>query len=330
MRTTFKALLDSGETIVTDGGMGTMLFEMGLGQGASPELWNVEQPDKIRRVHREYIEAGSQIVLTNTFGCNRMRLTLHKLQDRAAELNTAAAQLAIAEAEAASHPVVVAGDIGPTGSLLKPLGTATYEEMVETFQEQAQALIEAGVDVIWIETMSAIEEVQAAVEAVRNVDPDFPVVSTMTFDTNGYTMMGISPQKALDMLKALDVIALGGNCGNGPGEIIEVIGKMRASDQEQVIVAKANAGIPHLENGIPVYDGTPEIMGEYAVRVRNLGANIIGACCGSTPEHIRHIKMALDSTPFKMATLDESAVGKPQKSEQRRSRTRDRLRNRNS
>jgi methionine synthase I (cobalamin-dependent) len=294
MRAALENLIAAGETIIADGGMGTMLFSLGLEQGDSPELWNVEQPEKVRSVHRAYIEAGAQIILTNTFGCNRLRLGLHDLSDLAARLNKAAAKLARAEADAADHPVVVGGDIGPTGGLLKPVGDLEYEEVVAAFEEQAGALAEGGVDVLWVETMSALEEVQAAVEACRRVAPDFPIVTTMTFDTNGFTMMGVSPEKALRAMQNLGVIALGANCGNGPDEIIGVIEKMHALSPAVPLIAKANAGIPHLENGIPVYDATPEMMAGYAVEVRNLGARIIGACCGSTPEHIRQMKAALD------------------------------------
>lgn len=303
MRTTLQELIETGQTIIADGGMGTMLFSLGLAQGMSPELWNVEQPDRIRSVHRAYIEAGAQIILTNSFGCNRLRLELHDLSDRAVEFNRAAAGLACAEAEAADHPVVVAGDIGPTGGLLKPLGKLEYADMVEVFAEQAKGLIEGGVDVIWIETMSALEEVRAAAEAARQVAPDVPIVTTMTFDTNGYTMMGVSPEQALRAMSELNVLALGGNCGNGPDEIMGVIGKMHAGDPDAVLVAKANAGIPHLKGGVPVYDGTPEIMAEYAVKVRNLGARIVGACCGSTPAHIQQMKAALEREPYKPLTL---------------------------
>ncbi len=293
MRTSLQDLLASGETIIADGAMGTMLFSLGLTQGDSPELWNVEHPDRVRSVHRGYIEAGAQIILTNTFGCNRLRLGLHNLSERAAELNRAAARLACEEAEAAPHPVVVAGDIGPSGYILAPYGELTFDEAVAAFEEQARALVEGGVDVLWIETMSDLEEVRAAVEGCRRVAPAFPLVTTMTFDTRGRTMMGVTPEQALNTLSKFDVLALGGNCGNGPDEIKTVITKMHALNPDVVLVAKANAGIPHLENGVPVYDGTPEIMAEYAVQLRAEGARIIGACCGSTPSHIRAMSQAL-------------------------------------
>ncbi len=293
MRTTLNDLLMTGEVVIADGGMGTMLFSMGLANGESPELWNVEQPEKVASVHRSYIGAGAQIILTNTFGCNRYRLMLHKLQDRVQELNLAAAKIAREVADAAPFPVVVAGDIGPTGGILAPLGDLEYADARSAFEEQAQALRDGGVDVLWIETMSALEEVRAAAEACHRVAPNLPIVTTMTFDTHGRTMMGVTPEKALEALKQLSPVALGGNCGNGLAEIQTVIRKMRAADPDVILVAKANAGIPRLEGGKAIYDATPEDMGGYAIACRDLGANIIGACCGSTPDHIREIARAL-------------------------------------
>jgi 5-methyltetrahydrofolate--homocysteine methyltransferase len=299
MKTTLQDLLATGETILADGAMGTRLFDLGLEHGASPELWNVEQPDKIRQVHREYIEAGAQIVLTNTFGCNRLRLKLHNLSDRVVELNKAAAQLLRAEADSFPQPIVVAGDIGPTGSVMLPYGEMEFDEAVDVFAEQAGALVEGGVDVLWIETMSDLEEVRAAVEGVRRVAPDFPVVATMTFDTHGHTMMGVSPEKALEVMSGFDLLVLGGNCGNGPGEIETVIEKMAAAGASVPLIAKSNAGIPHLEDGIPTYDATPEMMAAHAIKVRDLGARIIGGCCGNTPAHIRAMAEALGKVSVK-------------------------------
>lgn len=293
MRTTLQDLLAAGTPVVADGGMGTMLFSLGLEQGASPELWNVDHPDRIRSVHRGYIEAGARIILTNSFGGNRVRLGTHDLAGRAAELNTAAARLARAEADAVPQPVVVGGSMGPTGQMLAPMGALSFEDAVDAFAEQARALVEGGVDVLWIETMSDLEEVRAAHTACRQVAPDVPVVTTMTFDTKGRTMMGVTPERALSTLGEFGVIALGANCGNGPDEIEGVIEKMRAAGPDVPLVAKANAGLPHMVDGVAVYDATPDVMAGYARRVREHGAQIIGACCGSTPDHIRAIAQAL-------------------------------------
>lgn len=293
MKTSLHDLLASNRAVVADGAMGTMLFALGLANGESPELWNVEQAEKVRSVHRAYIEAGAQIVLTNTFGCNRVRLGMHGLEERAAEFNVAGARNARAEADAAADPVVVGGSMGPTGSMLMPYGTLEFDEAVDAFAEQAQALIEGGVDVLWIETMSDLEEVRAAVEGCRRADPAFPLVTTMTFDSHGRTMMGVTPVRALETLGALHVTALGGNCGNGTKEIETVIEQMRAADPAVVLVAKANAGLPRMTDAGAVYDATPEDMAQYALRIRDLGARVIGACCGSSPDHIRAMAAAL-------------------------------------
>lgn len=293
MQTTLQALIERDGPVVADGGMGTMLFSMGLERGSSPELWNVTRPDDVRSIHRQYIQAGAEIILTNTFGGNRFRLDTHDLGERAAELNRAAAELARAEADAASRLVVVGGSMGPTGQMLAPLGTLAFEDAAAAFEEQARALVAGGVDVLWIETMSDLEEVRAAVEGARKAAPDMPIVATMTFDTKGRTMMGVTPERALEALRAFGVLALGGNCGNGPDEIEGVIEKMHAAGEGVTLIAKANAGLPHMEGGIAVYDATPEDMAAYAARVRTLGAQIIGACCGSTPDHIRAIAGAL-------------------------------------
>ena len=293
MRTTWWDLLAADGPIVADGGMGTMLFSMGLARGESPEMWNDERQDDVRSIHRAYIQAGAQIVLTNSFGGNRYRLGMHDLAERAAELNTAAARLARAEADAAERAVVVGGSMGPTGQMLAPMGTLPFDDAVAAFEEQARALAAGGVDVLWIETMSDLEEVRAAVEGCRRAAPDVPVVTTMTFDTRGRTMMGVKPEQALEALQAFGVVALGANCGNGPDELETAVGKMRDAGSPVPLVAKANAGLPHMEGDVAVYDASPDVMAEYAVRVRDQGARIIGACCGSTPDHIRAITQAL-------------------------------------
>ncbi|MCC6905190.1 MAG: homocysteine S-methyltransferase family protein [Anaerolineae bacterium] len=283
-------LLESGRPVITDGAMGTVLFALGLERGSVPDLLNVERPELIRQVHRSYIEAGSQIILTNSFGGSRVRLGTHGMPERAAGLNAAAAVLARAEADAAPRGVLVGGDIGPTGLLLKPYGDLTFEEATAAFEEQIRALAAGGVDAIWIETMYDLEEVRAAVEAAHRAAPELPVVATMTFDAHGRTMMGTTPEQAVEVLSGLGVAALGGNCGNGTEEILTVVEKMRAARPDVVLVAKANAGMPRLSTSDRLeYDATPETMAEYAGRVQELGATIIGACCGSTPEHIRAI-----------------------------------------
>jgi 5-methyltetrahydrofolate--homocysteine methyltransferase len=196
----WETLLARPGLILADGGMGTMLMGLGLPSGAAPEPWNVEQPDRVRQVHRAYLQAGSRIILTNTFGCNRLRLGLHNLQDRVAEFGVAAARLVRQEIEASGVQAVVAGDIGPSGGILAPLGELEPEQAVEAFAEQAGALVEGGADVIWIETLSSLEEMRAAVDGVRRASREIPIVATMTFDTRGRTMMGVTPEQAVHEL----------------------------------------------------------------------------------------------------------------------------------
>lgn len=289
----FEELLHTPGPVLLDGAMGTMLMDAGLEQGDPPEGWNVLHPDRVREVHREYIQSGSRLILTNSFGGTRFRLQLHDLQERVVELNKAAAQIARAEADAAPHTVVVAGSMGPSGQLMEPMGTLTYEGAKAAFAEQAAALAIGGVDVLWIETMSDLQEVKAAIEGARSVS-DLPVVATMTFDTHGRTMMGVKPEQALEFLQGFDLSAIGGNCGNGPEEIEAVITAMQAGAPEVPLIAKANAGLPYWEGGELKYDGTPEVMGNYARRVYDLGAKLIGGCCGNTPEHIKFMSAALN------------------------------------
>jgi len=269
--------------------MGTMLFAAGLQFGDPPEVWNLSHPDVVRRIQRGYLEAGSRILLTNTFGGNRLRLGLHGLQDRVAELNRTAAILARAEVDAAGGRALVAGDIGPSGEIVAPLGTLAYEVAVDAFAEQAAALVAGGVDLIWIETMSDLQEIRAAIEGVRRTASGIPVIATMTFDTRGHTMMGVSPEQAVEALAAWGADAIGGNCGNGPDEMLAVIERMHAVAPDTLLVAKSNAGMPELVDMQAVYRADPETMADQALAMRRAGARIIGGCCGSTPAHLAAI-----------------------------------------
>ena len=204
-----------------------------------------------------------------------------------------AALLLRAEVDAAGGGALVAGDIGPTGSIMMPLGTLEFDEAVDVFAEQAAGLVAGGVDLIWIETMSALEEIHAAIDGVRRVAPEIPLIATMTFDTRGHTMMGISPERAAHALVESGVDALGGNCGNGPDELIPVIAKMRAAEPDAILVGKSNAGMPELVDMKAVYLAEPAMMARYALDLRAAGASIIGACCGSTPAHLTAMAEAL-------------------------------------
>ncbi len=289
-----QKLLAAGQPIILDGAMGTMLMNAGLEAGNAPEKWNVLHPEIIQKIHRDYIHAGAQIILTNSFGGNRYRLALHRLADRADEFNKSAAANARIEADKANRLVIVAGSMGPTGQLLKPLGTITAEEAQKAFADQAAALAEGGVDMFWIETMSDLEEVKAAVRGIRSVST-LPISATMSFDTNGHTMMGVSPGKAMEVLGKLDLFSIGANCGTGPEKLQEALKLMRKVNPNALLVAKANAGIPQLIDDQEIYNGTPQVMAEYAIQAREIGAALIGGCCGNTPEHIKAIAKALSS-----------------------------------
>jgi 5-methyltetrahydrofolate--homocysteine methyltransferase len=286
--------LAQSPVLLADGAMGTMLFAAGLESGAPPELWNVEYPERVRAIQRAYLQAGSQIILTNTFGGTRYRLGMHGLEARVIELNRAGAEIARAEVAAAGGRALVAGDIGPSGEILMPVGTLEFEEAVNAFAEQAQGLIAGGVDLIWIETMADLEEVRAAIEGVRRISAEIPIVATMTFDTKGRTMMGVTPEVAVQTISGWGVIATGGNCGNGPDEMLQVIQKMHAVRPDVVLVSKSNAGKPEIgEEGKVVYRAGPDEMARYAIEIKNAGARIIGGCCGSSPAHLQAMAQVL-------------------------------------
>jgi methionine synthase I (cobalamin-dependent) len=289
------SFLEQYPYILGDGAMGTMLQAAGLVTGGIPEEWNSSHPEAVREVHQAYLDAGAQVITTNSFGGNCYRLAREGMEERVHELDLAAAQLAREAASASDHAVLVAGSMGPTGELFAPLGKLEPEAAEDAYAEQAASLIEGGVDFILIETMSALEEVEAAVLGARRAT-GLPIAVTMTFDTNFRTMMGVKPSKALQHIYGLGVRVLGANCGNGPAEIERVMEEMTASKPEGVfLVAQSNAGIPSFDaaTGRMRYDATPEVMAAHAVKMRELGVRYIGACCGSTPAHIRAMREAL-------------------------------------
>jgi 5-methyltetrahydrofolate--homocysteine methyltransferase len=288
-------LLQERDVLLVDGAMGTNLFALGLANGAPGELWNVERPDDVRRVYQGFVDAGSDIILTNSFGSNRFRFSLHKLQGRVRELNFAAAALARDVADKAGRPVIVAGSMGPTGDVFEPLGPRTQAEAEEAFHEQAEALRDGGAQVAWIETMFAENELQSAVRGA--VRAGLPIVATMTFDTGGRTMMGIRPSEAMRMSKTLPArpVAFGANCGVGPAQLLDsVLGLAQGAEAGDVVVSKSNCGLPVMGDDMRVrYDGTPEIMAAYARLARDAGARIIGGCCGTTAVHVRAMAESL-------------------------------------
>ena len=273
--------------LISDGAMGTMLQGKGLTDGGAPELWNVENPSAIEEVLEEYASAGANLITTNTFGGTRGRLQMHGLEDRLFELNKAGAEIARKVAD--RHPgCFVMGDVGPSGELMEPMGTMTIDKATALFADQIKALVAGGVDAILIETMSDLQEVEAAVKAAKEVAPNLPIIVTFSFDTNMRTMMGVKPAVAVSTLAAQGVRIIGANCGRGVDEMRVIAKELTDARTDGVyIITQSNAGLPKLVGGDFVYDGTPEEMAKYAQDMKTLGVNVIGSCCGSSPAHTR-------------------------------------------
>ncbi len=286
------ALLGADRPVLLDGGMGTLLQDSGLEDGAPGELWNLENQGAVRAAHTAYADAGSRILTTNTFGGTRPRLDMHGLGDRLAEVNRNAARVARSVAEPLG--LLVAGDLGPTGELLAPLGTMTSEEAQAIFAEQLAGLVEGGIDLVLVETLSDLAEADAALAAARDVAPDLPVVVTMSFDTNVRTMMGVRPADAVAHLAAAGVDAVGANCGRGPAEMELIATEMvEARTGDVLLVAQSNAGLPQVVGDHFEYDATPADLAAHAQRLAGLGIDLVGGCCGSTPAHIAAMRATL-------------------------------------
>ena len=281
--------------LLADGATGTNLFSMGLEAGEAPELWNESNPDKIRALHQGFIDAGADIILTNSFGGTRHRLKLHNAQDRVRELNRKAAELATEAARSAGRRVIVAGSVGPTGELLQPLGALTYEDAVEAFAEQIAGLKEGGAEVAWIETMSAPQEIRAAADAAIRVG--LPYTYTGSFDTAGRTMMGLAPADIHGVAEGLShkPLAVGANCGVGASDILASLLDMTGADPEAAVIVKGNCGIPEFRGSEIHYSGTPELMADYVRLAVDGGAKIVGGCCGTSFAHLKAMREALDS-----------------------------------
>ncbi len=282
--------------LLADGATGTNFFTAGLPVGHAPELWNIDEPGKVRDQYRSFIEAGSDIILTNTFGGTRNRMKLHGAAERVAELNIAAARLAREVVAETDREIVVGGSMGPTGDMYMPLGELTMTQGTAAYAEQARALAEGGVDVLWIETVFSFEEMTAAITGARTTG--LPGVCTMSFDTAGRTMMGIRPGEFVEAAHKASPrpLAIGGNCGIGPSELLAVLISLReAADLDDILVVKSNCGVPEFVDGEIAYQGTPELMADYARLCLDAGARIVGGCCGTTPEHIRAMRAAMEA-----------------------------------
>lgn len=282
--------------VVADAAMGTQLFARGLISGDAPERWNVEQPEAIREIHRGHVQAGAGVLLTNSFGANRFRLSLHDLDDRVLELNEAAARIA-REAAGDDCPsgdatVLVAGSMGPSGELLAPLGSMDTAACEEAFTEQAEGLARGGVDLLWIETMSDLAEAEAAVRGARAAC-DLPVAVMMSFDTAGRTMMGTTATETAERLGPLQLAALGANCGNDIADTEAAAVEMQAALPEVPVIFKPNAGIPAWTGTTFRYTAGPETLAAHAHRAVQAGVRIVGGCCGTTPEHVAAIAATL-------------------------------------
>lgn len=302
-------LLDRRDWLLADGATGTTLFNMGLQSGDAPELWNADHPDRIAKLYQGAVDAGSDIFLTNTFGGTAARLKLHDAQGRVRELNRLGAEIGRDVADKAGRPVVVAGSMGPTGEIMEPTGTLSHATAVEMFHEQAEGLKEGGADVLWVETISAPEEYAAAAEAAHLAE--MPWCGTMSFDTAGRTMMGLTSQAMAQMVSGMDhaPVAFGANCGVGASDLLRTVLGFAASGAERPVIAKGNAGIPKYVDGHIHYDGTPDLMADYAILARNSGARIIGGCCGTTPEHLQAMRRALEASERSSApSLEEIAA----------------------
>lgn len=288
-------LLAERDWLLGDGATGTNLFNMGLEAGEAPEIWNETHPDRIRALYDGSVNAGSDIFLTNTFGGNYARLKLHDQQDNVFQLNRIAAEIGREAADASGRKIVVAGSVGPTGEIMEPVGTLSHASAVEMFEEQARGLMEGGADVLWVETISAPEEFRAAAEAFKNVGA--PWAGTMSFDTAGRSMMGVTSVGLVELVNGIEnkPIAFGANCGVGASDLLRTLTGFGSVHPSIPVIAKGNAGIPKYVEGHIHYDGTPELMGEYAKLALDAGAKIIAGCCGTQPDHLVSMKRALET-----------------------------------
>ena len=291
MARTFLERLHAGEVLVADGATGTNLQAAGVKPGAPPEDLVFDAPDTILNLQRAFVEAGSDIILTDTFGATRLRLRESKYAERVQDVNRRAVELA-RKAASAHEGVLVAGSMGPTGALMQPYGPLTSEEAIAVYAEQAQALTDAGVDLLLVETMFALDEATAAVQGARQVST-LPIVISFSYDRGVRTMMGVKPAQVVETFKPMGVVAVGANCGTTLDNMEKLVKDYAAFNSGLPIWAKPNAGLPLVEDGQSVYEVTPEQLAEYAARYVQAGARIVGGCCGSTPAHIAAMAKAV-------------------------------------
>ncbi len=288
-------MLEKVPVLLADGATGTNLFDKGLESGMAPEIWNLELGDNIRELHQSFVDAGSDILVTNSFGGSARRLHLHDLHTRVHEINARAAEIAAEIVAKSGRNMVVAGSVGPTGDLFAPLGEITYTQAVEVFIEQIAGLKAGGADVAWIETMSAPEEIDAAIEAANEVG--LPYTVTVSFDTAGRSMMGLAPGAFATSMTAKSPApaAIGSNCGVGASDLLFALLDVVKDAGDLPVIAKANAGVPQVRGDSVQYSGTPDLMENYARLAIDVGARIVGGCCGNRPEHVARMRKAIDT-----------------------------------
>ena len=295
------ALILTRGWLLADGATGTNLFSLGMEAGDAPELLNQENPDWVRALCRDAIQAGSDLVLTNSFGGNRERLKLHGAEDQVGRLCGLSARLAREVADEVGSQALIAGSMGPTGGLLEPVGELSRSQVVEIFHEQADALKEGGADLGWIETMSDLNELECAAEGCKLAG--LPYCATMSFDTSGRTMMGVQARNLEDWANAAAKrpIAYGCNCGAGAADLVRTLLEFGSPKHGMHLIAKGNAGIPKWIDGSIHYEGSPELMADYAELARRAGAGIIGGCCGTTAAHLASMRIRLEQSPAGVA-----------------------------
>lgn len=306
---TFKEIFNYEAPVLLDGGMGSNLMARGLEAGEAPESLLTRSPEVVKGLHRDFIAAGSNLILTDSFGGNARRLALHGLDGEVGAVNSLAAKLARDAAMEIGKPeTLIAGSMGPTGDLLEPLGPLSASEATQVFAEQARGLADGGVDLLWIETLASKDEIFAAVEGAASAN--LPIALTLSFDSAGKTMMGISPAEFAALADDLPLVAYGANCGAGLSDLALVIRDMAAArNSDKALIAKGNCGIPKFVDGEVRYDGTPVLMGAYAQLMLHLGIELIGGCCGTTPRHIEAMRASLDGpSPLDHPTIDRALI----------------------
>ena len=293
MSKTLLERLRADEVLVSDGATGTNHQQNGLPPGSPPDEWVLDEPSKVETLHRAFVNAGSDIILTCTFNGTRFRLRESKYPDRVREINVQAAKLA----RNAAHDrqgVLVAGSMGPTGKLLEPLGELTHTECAAAYAEQAAALTEGGVDFLLLETFFALDEARAAIEGVKRAS-GLPLVVSFSYDQGTRTMMGTRPAQVVEAIAPLGVVAIGANCGKAPESMLEIVEEYAAQNSGVPIWCKPNAGLPRLIGDREIYNATPEMMGKFAARYVAAGAQMVGGCCGNTPAHVAAIANSVHS-----------------------------------